>query len=281
MPWSVWLTFFAHNARRERPPLPTEVVLDPALRGPLTRTLAVFQAGETGEGRIGAEVRRARPRGTDEVYADALQLFIGEEGTHAARLGHLLRAAGAAPLQRPPAEKVFRAARRAVGVEHELMVLLAAEIVAVVFYGALARGLGDGKLTPVLLDLVADEREHLRFHADFFQANLRGKTRTFKVAFRAIAWAACLTVIADHRATFAALGLRRRELLARVADEIAGVEARVDGRLGFGPATPAHDPHQKELGRKDSNLQHPESKSGALPVELLPSAAAGLTGAAA
>lgn len=243
-PWSAWRAHFEASADRPRPLLPTDLDVPDEVRAPLTRTLAIFQRGEVGEGRIAHEVRRARLAGLDDDYHRALDLFVREEGRHAVLLATALRALGSAPRDKAMAEVVFRTARRAVDVRHELLVLLAAEVVAVVFYDALARGLedrlGPSPLSELLFDLVADEHLHLDFHTDFFRQMTRPRRRS-RLAFRARWWtigsAACGTVLVDHRETFRVLGLDRADLIRRVRDTLARVDAGVHqgSALAYGP----------------------------------------------
>ena len=160
--WSAWRAHFERNATRPRPLLPADLSLPADVRRPLVHTLGIFQRGEVGEGRIAQEVKRARLSGLDEDYHPALSAFILEEGRHATLLATALRSLGAAPIESSWAEAVFRHTRRAVDVRHELLVLLAAEVVAVVFYDALARGLGPSPLGSLLDNLVEDEEFHLK-----------------------------------------------------------------------------------------------------------------------
>lgn len=250
-PWSPWRAHFEANAHRPRPLLPVEPDLPETVRQPLVRTLAVFQRGEVGEGRIAHEVRKARIHGLDEDYYQALSLFVREEGRHAVQLATAVRSLGGTPLESAWAEKVFHVARRAVDVRHELVVLLAAEVVAVVFYGALARGLAPSPLADVLADLVRDEHDHLDFHMDFFRRTLGGSAIA-QAAWRARWWAigsaACGTVIVDHGATFKALGIGRRELAREVRDTLARVDRRVCGGADvLGPSAGAPAPGQAGL----------------------------------
>lgn len=239
MSWTTWRTHFEHSARRPLPPLPTTLDLPEEIRRPLVRTLAVFERGETGEGRIAAEVRRADIDGVDEDYHRALALFIQEEGRHALILRTSLAALGAEPRKKALAEAIFRMTRRGMDVRHELLVLLAAEVVAVVFYDALARAVPCPELAAALGQIVCDEHQHLAFHMDFFRATLSG-TRA-RMAWQARWWAitsaACATVLLDHRATFKALGIDRGALVQDVHRTIAEVDRQVlrpsllDGRV--------------------------------------------------
>lgn len=229
MDWTDWRAHFEANARRPLPPMPADLHMPEAVRRPLIRTLAVFKRGETGEGRIATEIRRAGLPGTDEDYHRALILFVQEEGRHGLILGTALSSLGGEPLEAAWAEKVFRTTRRAMDPVHEMLVLLAAEVVAVVFYEALAQALPEGALADAMHSIVQDEHHHLAFHIDFFRANLQSRAAgaSWKARWWAITSAACATVIVDHNKTFKALGVDRRKLVQDVRRTIGEVDRRV------------------------------------------------------
>jgi hypothetical protein len=232
-PWTPWRDHFSANARR---PLPR--VTAPELPAEQARTLLaslkVFQLGETGEGRIVHQIRRHHLHGVDETYGEALALFVAEEGRHAQILGRLVRAMGGAPLRHNWTHRLFEGGRGLAGVRTKLMVLLAAEVIAVGFYGALASRLPPGAAADALEQILADEAQHLEFHADFFR--VQTPTRTRRAAFRAAWWplvtAACAAVTADHLATLRAFDVSADELLRRC---LAPARAAEDAVLGEHP----------------------------------------------
>ena len=58
--WTHWRTHFETTARRPYPGAPTDIDrLPPAWREPLCASLARFQLGESGEGRIAREITLA------------------------------------------------------------------------------------------------------------------------------------------------------------------------------------------------------------------------------
>ena len=74
MSWSGWRAHFERHALRPLPPLRPDVAEVPeAWRAPLARSLARFQVGESGEGRIAHEIDRAHLPGVDADYRASLR----------------------------------------------------------------------------------------------------------------------------------------------------------------------------------------------------------------
>src|SRR5690606_41032393 len=91
--WSCWRRHFEANAERPLPPIDATGVRA-SWRGPLARSLAIFQLGEAGEGRVAREIDKARLPGIDADYCASLKLFVREEGRHARILAGMVRALG-------------------------------------------------------------------------------------------------------------------------------------------------------------------------------------------
>lgn len=197
-----WRARFEANRTR---PLPR--IEAPALpedqHATLSRSLAIFQLGETGEGRIASQIDRVQLPLVDDDYRASLKLFIAEEGRHSRVLGMMVNALGGRILEHTWTHRLFVVARRLVGVRFKLLVLLAAEVIAIGFYGMLARALPAGAMAAALQQICDDERAHFDFHCDF----LRGQPRAFHWAWWPIGFAAALTVLFDHRATLRAFGV--------------------------------------------------------------------------
>ncbi len=228
-PWSRWRVHFTDSAARPLPALSAMPVLSPAARSALAASLAIFQLGESGEGRIAHQIDRTALPGIDDDYRAALKLFVAEEGRHARILGRMVRAMGGELLSKSWTEAVFRHGRRLLGVRLKLLVLLAAEVIAIVFYGALTPALPVGPLRSALEEITADEDHHLRFHARFFATQT--PTALSRAVFSTLWWAgasaACLAVAWDHRATLRLLGVPRRALLDGAVREIHRVQRAV------------------------------------------------------
>jgi hypothetical protein len=230
MHWTHWRARFEARSERPRPSIGDAAEIPPDLRPLLAGSLARFQLGETGEGRIVADLRRrADAWSLPADYLEALRLFIAEEGRHAAILGTAVRALGGRTLPRTWSADAFARVRRLAGPGLELLVLLAAEVAALSFYGTLVERLPSGPLCEALREIAGDEVVHLRFHVDFLRAALPSPVARHVVAtaWAGLGVAAGAVVIADHGATLRRLGTSRRAVLGRarelVDDTVAGL----------------------------------------------------------
>ncbi len=227
-PWRLHRQHFERNEQRSLPPLPE--VLEPRAcperSAALARMLARFQLGEAGEGRVAREIHQVRLHGINADYRRALGLFVKEEGRHARILALLVRALGGRLLTHQASHGLFRWCRRLLGVRFKLLVLLIAEVVGGELYATLARQISSSLGRAALDEMVADERHHLTFHADF----LRGQARTAfarwvgRCALWTVGIAALTVVIFENRSDLAALGIDRRALAARVLETLRFAE---------------------------------------------------------
>jgi hypothetical protein len=217
-PFRAWREHFEKNRTRPLPPIHA-----PPLRGDqheaLTDSLKIFQLGETGEGRIAQQIRSVRLRHVDDDYCEALGMFVAEEGRHARILGLMVRALGGTLLERNWTAKLFVHARRLFGVRFKLLVLLAAEVIGIGFYGLLGASLPEGAMASALRQICGDEEDHLRFHCDFFR--LEGGW-IFRALWWPLGFSAALAVLIDHRRTLRAfdvpMSFAARRLIARVVE---------------------------------------------------------------
>jgi hypothetical protein len=208
--WTPWLAHFERNRTRPLPPVTDGLdALPPEWVPALAASLAKFQVGETGEGRIANDVRRVGWDAIDETYVSALRAFVAEEGRHARILGLAVRALGGAPAPEAWSGKVFELGRRALDPRFELVALLGAEVAAIAAYRALADALPPCGLRDAIRELIADEEHHLAFHATLFAAAApSGLRRAVLVgSLSALLAAASAVLLTDHAALWRALGV--------------------------------------------------------------------------
>jgi hypothetical protein len=227
--WKHWRSHFETQALRPLPLAPRDIAEMPsAWRAPLCASLARFQLGEGGEGRIAREIERATLPGIDDDYRAALKLFVREEGRHARILAGMVRALGGTLLRASWSERLFVAGRRLMGLRLKLLVLLAAEVIGLGFYALLARRLGACSIGEQLNEIAADEGMHLEFHADFFRGQVGGAGRwVFRAAWWSVAGLACAVLLVDHRRTLRALEIPTTTAAGRLLRLIALVDRRV------------------------------------------------------
>lgn len=228
--WTRWVKHFRGNVDRPYPEIQEQVIgFIPQKRIPVARSLAIFQLGESGEGRIAKDIDGKRMFGVDEEYRESLKLFVKEEGRHARILGECVRALRGELISSNWTEKLFHFGRRLLGIRCKLMVLLAAEVVGICFYKKIAEKIPYGCVKFALSHIAADEERHLAFHCSFFRIRLRNPiTRfVFRVAWRILAASACLSVLLDHRKTFQALGLPVSDLVNRFREISLETERKI------------------------------------------------------
>jgi hypothetical protein len=137
-----------------------------------------FQLGESSEGRHLLRCAQDYARRTgDADYLAAVRLFIGEEQRHGRDLGRFLQLAGIPRLQRTWSDSVFRWLRRQAGLELSTSVLIAAEVIALVYYQALRTATGSAVLRRVCDQLLADEVAHIRFQTERLALLRRDRSR--------------------------------------------------------------------------------------------------------
>jgi hypothetical protein len=169
MDTQAWLEYFTINENRATAHVPARLDVPEHLRDPLVHALRLFQAGETGEGRIVHESRRAVPR--DRAFQESMRLYIAEEGRHARELGQLVRALHGGAAVTPPGDaRAFTFARRALGYWPKMAILTAAEVVGIVFYDLLAERIPCAELASVVATISSEERAHLALQRDTFEA---------------------------------------------------------------------------------------------------------------
>jgi len=221
---SAWLDHFERNRLdRPEPDWDRPTPFPPAVAARLSRSLAHFQLGESGDG--ATLLTEARRTWTDDPdYVGALSLFVAEEQEHARLLEQQVLRFGGTLVTKHWTHGWFRRVRQALGVRFEIQTLLVAEIIGTAYY-RLLRSTGDTILRQMCELMLRDEAPHLRFHADRIVIEQLGWSplgrALWTAQFRCLLRAALLAAWVDHRAALRAVGVPRRLFFA---------EARSDGR---------------------------------------------------
>lgn len=218
-----WLHYFEANRRDFiEPDWQASVPLTIELRRLLAKSLSHFQLGESGGGR-----HLFGKAGQEEAsYRAALELFVAEEAEHARLLQGLVTRFGGRLIERHWTHLLFRAARRALGLNFEIQVLLIAELVGTAYYRLLQRRARDPILDQVCARILADEAQHVAFHLDRLRdihaALLPAERAAWSLQFQLLFTAALLVAWVDHRAALSAIGTRRAEFYAEARKECIG-----------------------------------------------------------
>ncbi len=214
--WESWAKFFVKRSNRALPALELDRNYS-TLPASLARSLAIFQLGESGGGKIIKQALYNKLPGIDEYYAAAMALFVEEEHRHANILAMCVRLLDGKLIRSNWTARLFVFARRLIGLRLKVVVLLAAEVVGLCYYHLLAVHLPKSRLRDQLLDIVEDERSHLYFHCDFLrsQTENRWQKRVFVMAWRVVMASAALVVAIDHRAAILDLNIGLKPVLAR------------------------------------------------------------------
>jgi hypothetical protein len=208
----IWLNHFEYHAEHPRcVPAGLSDVLKPQERRLIARSIAVFQLCEQPEGsallqsvRRFAQVRKAMP------LMRITELFIREQQRHATLLGIFMDDHGIARKHADLTDFVFCCLRRLGGFGLRLHVMVAAELIANVYYRALEAATGCQRLKILCRILVADELAHIGLESQLLLAlrarqgaPLRALTRLLHRGFFACAAG---VVYLTHRAVLRGAG---------------------------------------------------------------------------
>lgn len=227
---TTWLSYFDGNTRQDRAPAPRLAAELPRdLHAPLAESLGRFQLGESAGGRIHADVTTLRDPALDAPTRRAIQLYIEEEWRHARELSLVIQALGGELQTEHWTNGAFTACRRLLGLRMKMMTLAIAEVVGIVYYRALAAGLGSPALAECLLRIANEESRHLDFQAAFFERAVVLSPRLGREAYRWLLWglmgtvfvAAWAVLLLDHGALLRRMGLNAGEVWARCWRELS------------------------------------------------------------
>jgi len=123
-------------------------------------SLRQFQRGEHSEGKHLFEFAKSFP---DPAYLRSIVLFIKEEQTHARVLSLFMEKNRIPKLESHWVDNVFRWLRSLGSLRNSVQVLLTAEIIAKVYYQALAHATNSNLLQQLCRQIVKDELSHIEF----------------------------------------------------------------------------------------------------------------------
>ncbi|WP_395744275.1 hypothetical protein [Prosthecobacter sp.] len=233
-----WISHFETNTRLNHElPLPdADCTLPDPVRTALSRSLAIFQLGESGGGtRLRRYTRSIASLENLKGYQRAVDLFIAEEQSHAALLKRTVTHLRGTLLQKQWTNSIFRWMRDLVNLEFNIQVLLTAELIAEVYYGMLALRCSDPVVQTAAKKILRDEMKHLSFQRDFLFERLKTLTpatqRLWRWQFQAIHYATATVVSWDHRDCLRSLNVTPADFRARAARCWESFQARLERRL--------------------------------------------------
>ncbi len=240
---STWLAYFEGNARPDRAPGAALFAEVPqARRAPVAASLARFQLGESAGGRIHQEIATLPDRTLDAPTRRAIQLYIEEEWRHARELSLIIGALGGQLLQAHWTNGAFTACRRLLGLRTKMMTLAIAEVVGIVYYRALASGVGSPALASSLRRIADEESQHLDFQADFFDHAIASRPAWLRSGYRlllralmaAILCAAIVVLLLDHGRLLRSVGVKSRSVVTGSWRELSARAFLAPGRVAPG-----------------------------------------------
>jgi 4-hydroxy-3-methylbut-2-enyl diphosphate reductase len=223
---------------RESADIPVEIPWDAAYRlcaverVAVLRSIQIFQLGESGGGsRLLRSAEQHCRRNGDQHHLKALRLFIREEQRHAELLALYLKREGTELIVRQWTNGVFRRLRNLLGLELMLAILLAAELMARVYYAALSRATGDPVLRALCGRILRDERWHVRFQCDRLARLRAGRIAPLRLL---MGWAerlgfrtVCLAVWGNHWRVFRAAGIGFRDYWRKSGRELIAARRQI------------------------------------------------------
>ena len=227
---TTWLAYFEGNARLDCAPgalLRDEV--PEALRAPLAVSLGRFQLGESAGGRIHQDIPTERDSALDLPSRRSIQLYIEEEWRHSRELAMMIRALGGELQTAHWTNGAFTACRRILGLRTKMMTLAIAEVIGIVYYRALASGVGSPALAVSLRRIADEESRHLDFQAAFFERAIclrpSWAQTPYRWLLRALMWAittaALLVLWLDHGRVLRQAGADPRGIIVASVRELS------------------------------------------------------------
>jgi hypothetical protein len=217
-PTREWVEHFVQNRSRLLP-IPWELgaELRDDERAAIRSSIQAFQLGESSEGRnLMRYAREWAARSGDEDYVEAIGMLIAEEQRHARDLGRFMELNRIPCIRRRWTDSVFRRLRNLVGtLEISIGVLVAAEMIAKVYYVALREASESTILRRLCEQILCDEAVHVEFQTEQLARLQRGRATPLLWATRALHRllfvGATLVVAGSHRAALSrgGFGFRR------------------------------------------------------------------------
>lgn len=228
---TTWLGYFEGNTRKDRAPAASLAAEVPRqLHAVLAQSLGRFQLGESAGGKIHEDILTVRDAALDASTRRAVQLYIEEEWRHARELALVIQSLGGELQTEHWTNRAFTACRRLLGLRTKMMTLAIAEVVGIVYYRALANGVGSAALATSLRRIANEESQHLDFQAAFFDRAVEVTPRALRTSYRwllraltlAVLAAALVVLLLDHGRLLRGVGATPRAVAIAAWRELRG-----------------------------------------------------------
>lgn len=162
-----WIKTFQRNQEQYTPPRWEEAEpLTEEEKRIISHSIQQFQIGESSEGKnLIDAAKRFLENQQDQSYLEAIILFIKEEQRHAITLRTFMEHQGIPTIRKHWVDDVFRSLRRLAGLELSVVVLLTAELIAMVYYQALYDATQSQTLKQICKQILSDEEKHIAFQS--------------------------------------------------------------------------------------------------------------------
>jgi hypothetical protein len=203
-------------------------------RALIARSIAIFQLGESGEGRHLFRFARAwAERSGDDFYCEAARLHIAEEGRHSAVLRRFMNLNSIAAFKGGSSNAIFKTLRNALGsLEISIAVLVSAELIAKVYYPALRMATQSEVLRALCDQIHREEIAHVEFQTEqlarlrVVRSHLLGSATRF--LHRLLYYPTVLTVWMSHRRVLKADGLTFATFWSHCSKELGDALTRIE-----------------------------------------------------
>jgi hypothetical protein len=241
---TAWLSYFDGNVRCDRAPSASlRAEIPPDLRQPVVVSLGRFQLGEAAGGKLHEDIVIYRDAALDPALRRSVQLYIEEEWRHSRELACIIRALGGELQTQHWTNGAFTACRRILGLKTKMMTLAIAEVIGIVYYRALARGIGSAALATSLRRIANEESIHLDFQSAFFDLAISLKPRALQRPYRwllrglmlLIFSAALVVLLLDHGSILRRAGANRAALVKAAWRELSSRRFLEAERLAMPP----------------------------------------------
>lgn len=207
-----WLAYFrANQSHRLSINWDEEYCLTSTEKQAISQSIQKFQLGESSEGsHLMKMARLFAHQSGDLCLVEIMKLFIGEEQRHARDLGKFMQQQQISLAKKDWTDSIFRRLRRLAGLEMAAIILLTAELVAIVYYKALGQATQSQMLQQLCQQIHQDEVEHTYFQGDLLQYIRQNRPNWlvyFLEACHRLFFSLTLFVVwFDHRTVFQAAG---------------------------------------------------------------------------